>query len=272
MAADGFVFRLASRCEAGLCESAIDKVTSGLAIGSLVYVKYFDDNGRPFDVWHERLVIGRIGGGSYVVATPTRDVFVEELHQGNADLADIRVAPENGLPRGISAADVFGFGEISRREFNQLVAEGERLARMEGALVQTIVEPAGVAAPPGFGSALVPSPAVAASAEAASSTEGVLVPDPVARSAYEWGLDEQVGVMRRGQVVALPPGCMGDCWRALGPPPSGALHSGLVRYVALDPAGAPCAAEQVAASSELDDLRTISVMPRAIAIAISGRP
>ena len=59
--------------------------------GELVYLRYIGDP----DVVHTRLLLGHIEADEWMICTPDRDVYVEELHARNADLAHLWHAPDN---------------------------------------------------------------------------------------------------------------------------------------------------------------------------------
>eukprot|EP00973_Karenia_brevis_P083914 11643674-Karenia_brevis.AAC.1 len=122
--------------------------------GDLVYVEYVAPGGEGFGLHHERLVIAQVEGNSYMIATPTFDLYVEDLDMSNPDLYSIRVGQVGGgLPLGITAENVFGFGLISHAQRQALQTEGERLARLErlgrgigGAAPAGVIVPAGAVA------------------------------------------------------------------------------------------------------------------------------
>jgi len=105
-----------------------------LAQGMLVYVDYDAGGGVGYNEYHERLVIAHIQGDEYLVASPTFDLFFEQLSAGNADIADMRLGGLNGeVPIGLCADLIFGFGVINRVQRNGLLLEGERMAVLERA-------------------------------------------------------------------------------------------------------------------------------------------
>mmetsp|Transcript_90715 Transcript_90715/g.198830 ORF Transcript_90715/g.198830 Transcript_90715/m.198830 type:complete len:125 (-) Transcript_90715:233-607(-) len=84
--------------------------------GQLAYVRYFDNRGRPYQEYHERLIIGRVRPREFLVRSPTRDYFVEELSRTNPDLADLHMRADGALPAGVPLHRVFGFGDLSAEE------------------------------------------------------------------------------------------------------------------------------------------------------------
>lgn len=130
-------------------------------------------------LWHERWVLEHIINDEYVVATPDRDVFIEDLSLLNDDLRNIRVRAAPGqVPAGIAAAQIYGVpawngAELGalRAEARQVAEEGRRL-RAGGAAVAGGGGP--VAAVPAAGPAGVPSqhPAGVLKWLAAESIEG----------------------------------------------------------------------------------------------------
>lgn len=93
-------------------------------------------------LWHERWVLEHIINDEYVVATPDRDVFIEDLSLLNDDLRNIRVRAAPGqVPAGIAAAQIYGVPAWNgaepgalRAEARQVAEEGRRL-RAGGAAV-----------------------------------------------------------------------------------------------------------------------------------------
>ena len=66
------------------------------------------DVGGP-RLWHERQVLEHIQGDNYVVVTPDRDIYSEELGLLNQDIRHIRVRPGPGVvPGGANPAQIYG--------------------------------------------------------------------------------------------------------------------------------------------------------------------
>ena len=71
--------------------------------GKIAYVQYSE----PEELWHQRLLLGEVCPGSWVVMTPTGDVFVEDLST-DPDIERVRYGDEHGAsPYGVDAGKVF---------------------------------------------------------------------------------------------------------------------------------------------------------------------
>lgn len=80
-------------------------------------------------VIHERMILDHIEADDYVVCTPDRDLFVEQLTVENVDL---RSQP-NQLPPGVAAARVYGLPAWNAGEIAAIKDEASRLAQTEKA-------------------------------------------------------------------------------------------------------------------------------------------
>ena len=75
-------------------------------VNRYILVGYYDVGGPR--LWHERLALEWISDENYVIATPDRDVYVEQLSLLNGDFRGIRVRAGQGvLPAGVNAAEVY---------------------------------------------------------------------------------------------------------------------------------------------------------------------
>ena len=84
-------------------------------VGRYALIEYDVGGAR---LWHERWLLEWIAGDEYVVCTPDRDIFVEELSLVNSDIRTMRLRPAaNVVPGGVVAArpDVAA-AERARRE------------------------------------------------------------------------------------------------------------------------------------------------------------
>ena len=97
--------------------------------GELVYLRYIGDPG----VVHTRLLLGHIEGDEWMICTPDRDMYVEELHNRNADLAHLWHSPDGRVPRGVPAAHVYAFAPMSAAEYSRIVRDGRVEAAAERA-------------------------------------------------------------------------------------------------------------------------------------------
>ena len=58
-------------------------------------------------LWHERLALEHIRDDVYIVLTPDRDIYAEELGLMNGDLRNIRVrAAQGAIPAGVAAGQI----------------------------------------------------------------------------------------------------------------------------------------------------------------------
>jgi len=201
-----------------------------LAQGMLVYVDYDAGGCVGFNGYHERMVIAHIQGDEFMVASPTFDLFIEQLSAVNTDIADMRLGGPNGeVPIGLAADLIFGFGVISRVQRNGLLLEGECLAVLErahrgiGAVAAGGVVSAAVAIP--VPAALPPAAlaGVAMAAPAAGGPLAGLAPPVGLRGGLKrlvppggcWVLDEPTADFDIGDVFALPAGAAQLGGRAL---------------------------------------------------------
>ena len=94
-----------------------------------VLVQY--DVGGP-ELWHERWALEFVANEEYVVATPDRDIYVEELSVLNSDLRGVRVKPgPNVLPPGIDPNNVYPLPAWNAGDVAALRAEAQRVADAE---------------------------------------------------------------------------------------------------------------------------------------------
>ena len=78
------------------------------------------------------MILDHVQGDEYVVCTPDRDVFVEQLSPDNGDLRAFRMRPgANQLPPGVAAADVYGLPPWTPAELIAIRDEARRLCETE---------------------------------------------------------------------------------------------------------------------------------------------
>ena len=87
-------------------------------------------------LWHERLLCAHVRGHHWIVATPDRDIYLEDLEEGIEGM--VPLGPMGGLPAGWSRGPTYLFrnsaqGLLSKAESGRLQAEGEELAVAERA-------------------------------------------------------------------------------------------------------------------------------------------
>ena len=116
-------------------------------VNRYILVEY--DVGGP-RLWHERWALEHVGGDSYIVVTPDRDIYSEDLGLLNSDL---RPAP-GVVPPGVNAAEIYALpmwnvGEMQAiRDEARQVALQERQAAGAPAAQAVPVAAVGVAALP----------------------------------------------------------------------------------------------------------------------------
>ena len=74
----------------------------------------------PTEPWHERLLGAHLGGSRWVVATPTHDVYDEDLEEMEAW---IPVGPRGGTPMGLRGQPLFRFDSWKTRTRTTLLSE-----------------------------------------------------------------------------------------------------------------------------------------------------
>ena len=70
-----------------------DELVGGICLGISFLLMFLSLGGVGFGIWHERLVLGVLGPNSdlYCIATPTYDVYMEQISFANPDLVGIRI-------------------------------------------------------------------------------------------------------------------------------------------------------------------------------------
>ena len=148
-------------------------------------------------LWQERLLCAHVDGSSWIVATPDRDIYVEDLEEGIESL--VLLGPIGGLPVGWNRGPTYIFrgcrqGPLGKVESGRLQAEGEELAEAERRHLGA--------------SALAPLPPPAGPPRALADG------GEVSRGAGEWRFMENRGGARLGERVlpaVLEAGlCRGD--------------------------------------------------------------
>lgn len=127
-------------------------------------------------LWHERKVLEHIQGDVYVVATPDKDVFAEELGLMNRDLRGIRVMARPGIiPAGINAAETYRIPAWSANELSSIRDEARAVAdRERQGLAGAVGGPAAAAALPVAAVGPLAAPVQAIGAPAVEHVAGVL--------------------------------------------------------------------------------------------------
>eukprot|EP00438_Fugacium_kawagutii_P003851 Skav230672 [mRNA] locus=scaffold2185:329965:335309:- [translate_table: standard] len=156
------------------------------------YVLLRYDVGGPV-LWHERWALEHVSGETYVVVTPDRDVYAEDLGLLNDDLVGIRVRGAPGaIPAGVNAASIYALPVWNAAEIQAIRDEARVVATQER-------QAAGVAPGP----AIAPAAGVAAPAVAAAAgQQPVLGPQPHAFGVLKWLAAEKAGDYNYGDPVA----------------------------------------------------------------------
>ena len=83
-------------------------------------------------LWHERLALEHIRDDVYIVVTPDRDVYAEELGLLNSDIRSLRVKQaHNRLPAGVVAAEVYPLPRWGANEMEAIKDEARQVADQE---------------------------------------------------------------------------------------------------------------------------------------------
>lgn len=146
--------------------------------GSIVYVDY----GEIPACIHTRLVLMHIDDpaapGDHLICTPDRDIYVEQLDNGNGDFTGFHPGLANGMPPpGINPAHIYGFGPLTPADYTDLLEQG----RIEGARERAA-------------RGLVAAPVAP------------VVPPPVPPGNLVWVIAECVEGRKLGERVVPPPG------------------------------------------------------------------
>ena len=145
-------------------------------------------------VMHERMILDHVESDDYVVCTPDRDLFVEQLTVENSDLRSFRLRPQpHQLPPGVPLGRVYALPAWNAGEIAAIKDEARRLAQAEKAQ-RGLAQAGGVGPPLG-----PPVPvATAVLAEAGSGGAGVHQLTP---GVPTWVAAEAAGGFFFGQVV-----------------------------------------------------------------------
>ncbi|CAE6910393.1 prfA [Symbiodinium sp. CCMP2592] len=88
---------------------------------------------RPICV-HTRVILAVVNHATfeYVVLTPDKDIYVEVLDASNEDLVlFFPSGPQGGIPRGVSAPNVYSFAPMSPAELAVHMQTGRSVAEEE---------------------------------------------------------------------------------------------------------------------------------------------
>ena len=145
-------------------------------------------------VVHERMVFDHITGDEYVVLTPDRDMFVEQLSVENPELKAFRLRPApNQLPPGVNAGQVYSLPAFTAAEIQQFKDDARTLAIAERAA-------RGVAGG-GAGAGNVVPVAPAAVVPAVVNTGGAPGARNLAAGVLSWVAAEGLDGVRYGEVI-----------------------------------------------------------------------
>lgn len=99
-------------------------------VGKRILVEY--NVGGP-RLYHERLVVEWIREETYVVVTPDRDIYAEDLSVSNPDIRTLKMKPsDRGLPAGVVAGEVYALPRWGENQLRALREEAGRVAQDEG--------------------------------------------------------------------------------------------------------------------------------------------
>lgn len=98
-------------------------------VGRRVLVEY--NVGGP-RLYHERFVAEWVRDETYVVVTPDRDIYAEDLSISNPDIRTLKLKPsDRGLPAGVGAGEVYALPRWGENQMNSLKEEAARVAQEE---------------------------------------------------------------------------------------------------------------------------------------------
>lgn len=106
---------------------------SSLRPGTKILVRYDEDM---------RILLGHVAAARWVIVTPDGDMYSEDYGQRD-DITGVRMMAGDRLPAGLGAP-VYRWDdgdEPSKRELAALIAEGRRLAGLEGGAAEDVAEP-----------------------------------------------------------------------------------------------------------------------------------
>lgn len=120
-------------------------------VGRRVLVEY--NVGGP-RLYHERFVAEWVRDETYVVVTPDRDIYAEDLSISNPDIRTLKLKPsDRGLPAGVGAGEVYALPRWGENQMNSLKEEAARVAQEE----RGAAAPVGPVVPGGLFDRLLPS-------------------------------------------------------------------------------------------------------------------
>lgn len=155
-------------------------------------------------VIHERLVLDHIADDDYIVCTPDRDIFCQQLSVQNPDLRSFRLRIQQGnrLPAGVAPGQVYGLPRWSQNQLDSIRADGLEEANAERGRCGV-----GAALPPvapGGGAALAVAPPAAPNAAPSPSNDGVPQPPgavQVTAGSLVWVAAESAHGKRYGELI-----------------------------------------------------------------------
>ena len=105
-------------------------------VGKRVLVEY--NVGGP-RLYHERLVAEWIREELYVVVTPDRDIYAEDLSISNPDIRTLKMKPsDRGLPAGVAAGEVYALPRWGENQLRTLKEEAAAVAQEERGLAPAV--------------------------------------------------------------------------------------------------------------------------------------
>eukprot|EP00434_Breviolum_minutum_P014623 symbB.v1.2.012892.t1/scaffold898.1/size154235/12 len=88
-------------------------------------------------LYHERLVAEWIREELYVVVTPDRDVYAEDLSISNPDIRTLKMKPsDRGLPAGVAAGEVYALPRWGENQLRTLKEKAAAVAQEERGLAR----------------------------------------------------------------------------------------------------------------------------------------
>lgn len=149
-------------------------------------------------LWHERLALEHVAGDTYIVVTPDRDIYAEELGLLNSDIRNIRVrAAANVDPPGVNAAEIYGLPAWGQNDMNSIRDEARQLAEQER---RALLAGGAVAAPP---PGAVVAPAAGAPPAAGAVPQGFDANVGYPAGTLKWLAAESNEQYKHGQEVSI---------------------------------------------------------------------
>lgn len=99
-------------------------------LGARLLVRYA---GAAENLWHERVVLGHLGGARYLISTPDGDVYEEDYSPNNPDIDAVRIQTNNEVPADLRNENLHRFAVYpTAAELRRYREEAGLLAGLRG--------------------------------------------------------------------------------------------------------------------------------------------